>query len=336
MALVAVVIGCCQACEDGSDAGRLIPLDELANARAEAVCNNVEECCGELGRSFDREYCYESVRYAIEGVIEGVNYEGIAYDGVAAARCVEALAESVSNCEFSNDSATDEVCTGMFTPLLEPGEGCQRSVECRAPEGSQATCAGGICVIARVVEAGEPCDVSDECKMPEDLDMYATCRDGVCTLERFSEYTRVGEGEACDASCNDWQGGEGFSCRGGDVVGACYSDDGLFCDSAVDVCRPFLEVGDDCDPEQDEACGGEAFCDGGTCSPRKEAGEPCDLSQECSDDAYCDESGECASLKGKGEQCGPRVPCQPDLGCYNDKCVARGEGFLPDIWCGVP
>lgn len=101
-------------------------------------------------------------------------------------------------------------------------------------------------------------------------------------------------------------------------------------------CRPLVEVGMPCVPGTN-TCGGDGFCDGGTCRARVRNGDPCGPDDRCMTGSLC-EGGTCTppSFVGRGEACDQRHRCPYLTACIAGTCqptAGIGEPCTSDGQC---
>ncbi len=204
-------------------------------------------------------------------------------------RCTATSAEMCGSCEAaplgwcSSDAhcSTDAYCnaeTEQCLPIVELGQACGTSQECRSGE-----CRDEICALE--AQLGEPCSGGSDCAA------FLECVDGSCQ-------DAPGEGEACtdpgdcryafsciDGMCRSLSGEQplGGPCQliGDDCGGSAY------CDLVERTCRS-NEVGAPCNA----SCGTKRRCVGGACAPLLAEGQVCGHDTEC-DSSRCFD-GACA------------------------------------------
>jgi hypothetical protein len=103
-------------------------------------------------------------------------------------------------------------------------------------------------------------------------------------------------GEACETSL-ECDAAHGYAC-----VKKADSGDG--------TCQipEVVDPGRDCD-EAPQTCSAGFVCDGRHCVQTAERGEPCVIHEQCGDDGYCDENGQCAARHAVNDSCGQDVEC---------------------------
>jgi hypothetical protein len=77
---------------------------------------------------------------------------------------------------------------------------------------------------------------------------------------------------------------------------------------------------------------GGQFC--GHCSPKRQAGEHCDDSFDCSGTLVCSAGHRCAAILGEGSPCTTNDVCKAGLSCTGGTCVklkSLGESCDPSV-----
>lgn len=250
-----------------------------------AWCDLQVDC----GRFPDRESCLASAGRALAEVrVLGALIEdgSVAYDGDAAAACLDAL--SALSCDRTSFARidVDSLCAAVARGKLPDGESCTHDVQCAgtgarcwAQEPCDAACCPGTCVdptpdvdpwVPPKREIGQACTATNSCVEGA----FCNMETWVCELLRT----------------------EGASCLGG---GVCRSDLGC----AGGTCRPWVDEGGACGDAG--GCGRyDNACMEGVCRRKPLPGEPCLPYYVCIDWAYCAE-GACAAKPLAGEPCGP-------------------------------
>ncbi len=116
-------------------------------------------------------------------------------------------------------------------------------------------------------------------------------------------------GETADAPCAE------------DDPCTCWAPQSSCCDAGF-----FCRVTEWCGVETETGCTTQ-----GACAPKVPTGQPCELSQDCSDsDAVCAGTPRLCVV---GDFCGaPTDPCVQDADCCSDECLGF-SGFQPG-YCG--
>ncbi|HEY2735394.1 MAG TPA: hypothetical protein VGI70_15460 [Polyangiales bacterium] len=86
-------------------------------------------------------------------------------------------------------------------------------------------------------------------------------------------------------------------------------------DSSMGTCQipQLVDPGRDCDAAA-ETCSEGFFCDGQHCVETLGIGDACAIQDQCGDDAFCDESGQCTARRGVDSS------CQQDIECARGVC----------------
>jgi hypothetical protein len=111
------------------------------------------------------------------------------------------------------------------------------------------------------------------------------------------------EGDSCDEN-NDCNTADGFEC-------AIKSDsEGGSCELTEEVGR-----GEDCDEPQ-QVCPTGFYCNGENCVSADDLGEACATHDECGEEGFCNELGECEERKSVSEACTEDAQCADGI-CYD-------------------
>ncbi|MET0595817.1 MAG: hypothetical protein ABW133_24170, partial [Polyangiaceae bacterium] len=180
----------------------------------------------------------------------------------------------------SEPSSIDEMCRKIFRGTKSAGESCTSSAQCVSGScGSEGKCASTDDVRPRGKQ-GDACA-------------------GTCT-------THESNGESCGGSAPP--GGPTSTIN-------CYTNDGLFCTPEF-TCQTIPAVGQGC--FVGSPCAGEAFCDNGTCVPKRATGSCADAFDACASTASCDfTTRECVPKKGAGESCSSSSDCLSPNRCLS-------------------
>jgi hypothetical protein len=242
---------------------------------------------------------------AVEWKVRTIAAGRATFDEATAKECLRAWA--AMDCRQFLRYQEPLACLRMMVGRANPGEFCGTSYDCRdevcqLEDGGRARCTGR-CVARPTL--GQPCYTTPRC-----LDPYV-CRgagsNAVC-MERPTEP------KACPPDCG--------KCR--------YSSDCPFLltclkepGAAEGVCGPARQVGERCEPRQDQ-CGFLEHClpgPGGeyTCQVGSPIGSPCGL-VDLNTGVHCLDDGYCAGAPGGNVPgvCQPRVAngggCKDDIG----------------------
>ena len=157
-------------------------------------------------------------------------------------------------------------------------------------------------------QPGENCLARHDCAGAGDA--AGVCFHERCALSKFN----VAIGDACQSAL-----GQSVPLH----IGACWNRPDLFCDFGSGTCQPRGALDAACGTWPNECLPG-SFCDRGTCAAQP-AGYQCKGNDDCSEDAWCDQTEHCAPVKRIGESClygGGECGAN---NCDGNKCVA---GFL--------
>jgi hypothetical protein len=227
-------------------------------ALTDAYCAALRSCCQKGGFGSEQLGACESEYPEIYG-LNLVEAGTVVIDQAALDTCLDTLQQLATSCVGLPYST----CRKALKGTRATGAGCTDLSECMTGTDPVA------CIILGS-------DTSGQCQPIPRGTLGSTC---------FSDCF---EGGSCSFT----------SLGGADPIPAalCYSEDDLFCDTALDVpkCASTHAMGAECD--SDWQCGADGYCDYQVdpmiCKPRKPAGEPCLYSSECSkrDELYCDGS----------------------------------------------
>ena len=272
-------------------------------ARAPAATCDWAVRCGHAPDPATCERLLDPKDYDIRRTVDSLAAGRVAYDGVAAARCIAETREQF--CLIGALAA--QSCRDAIRGLVPEGGECTASRECAGDaacviESCPGQCCLGLCGPPRdfafgSADFGEPCLDHGDCR-PE-----AYCE----TDRRCTPYPDA-EGERCL-----------FGCARGD----------LFCDLATLTCRRFGALGERCDPDGQGAppCDPAwAACDG-VCRHRPGPGEPCDdLDRLCVPTALCNlETGLCEPRRAHGEPCDSTDQCRDQCDLAAQVCAPYGS-----------
>jgi hypothetical protein len=250
------------------------------------LCEAFGRCCATSGFAFDRGVCEARARRAF---IQPNCRDGASFDAEAAATCVSRAIEMMKRCQDEQDvPACARICAGP-KPM------------------------------------GAPCTTTGECAKSDTMEVQCRPVNGVDVCAP----RRARQGETCTSTVSrstpghaiEWLNGP--SQRGG---GACYYDDGLYCDPQ-NRCEPLVVQGGDC--QRDVACGRAGWCElkQKKCIPLARVGEACRGLYSCEEDAYCaDHINVCEPRKPLGAACQFEGQC---FGvCRDGTCSERPPNAL--------
>ena len=149
-----------------------------------------------------------------------------------------------------------------------------------------------------------------------DPDVAAECIDGM--YDGFCDMTAPSRPEVCDQMFAGTLT-EGEACS---IHEECQT--GLQCETTS-------ECSGTCQPRAFTLCGGvecrdDEYCESNACVPRKDDGEACANTSECSEDSSCDDSLGTATCvadfsREGGEACASTSACVPDYICVSNLCA---------------
>jgi hypothetical protein len=275
VALGAIAMAGCDGTSDDDGGGTAPPIaaSDFPARFADGLCGSMAGCCSSNGYSHDYATCRASLEAQMTSLLRLREDQEVRFDSVAGGACVEEYARALEECE---PLTGNESCERLFVGLVEPGGRCQSSVECADGEGAD----------------------------------QGYCEDGVCTVESSAGDARLAAGDTCSWTCTE--SGSGSSCSGLPSAttgggGSCYTNDGLTCDPASQVCVAVPRLGEAC--TTGSGCEEGAFCEGSTCVPQRTTG-PCPTPQACAPSAYCDfEARECVPRLPDGDACQSSDQC---------------------------
>jgi hypothetical protein len=345
-------------------------LDALEQARLEQVCAAAFDC-GEAGykpdlialwpRAYkDKAECLASARVKASSAVSVAQLrkdveEGLkVVDGVAAKRCIDALAAPDTACQHLIQSP--EACRGFFAGARTQGQACRYSDDCVDGQkcddtgycqgqciprtcGAQ-TCTGDTeCITdaqgartcaprAKAMESCEElrCDATSSC-----LDTYKSPGEEGYVPPVCVTHSSLADGELCS---DDRQCGAQSTC----------AQPGNICTRTV-----LLAAGAACKPGERPGCVAGLVCGEGKfdaisgmlkgkCVAPVGAGKPCYQNEECGADLRCvgvslGMAGACSSLRAKGEECFDDDECASGLcnvdpDTYDMSCQDPGSAPL--------
>ena len=229
---------------------------------------------------------------------DGVGAGRVAFDPVAAARCLQEY-EACAQGDGETDRDVASACDAVFRGRVPVGGRCADDVDCvegscsKAPQEEHATC--------RLPSAkGGPCATFGDCLGSEDNPLH--CIDGVCQPPPSDE------GAHCELDC---------------------ASPALWCDfrATPPVCRPRVPRDGVCLPGRDVCAASLACLDtavGPRCRARADLDQPCDVSVHPL--ASCAEGLVCVA-GSQGGRCRPRLELGAD-------CEGDVQCPFPDAYCG--
>jgi len=246
----------------------LTPRAQFALDLARARCEQTAlACCTPAAMEDEFPTCAQDLA---EASVPMVPLAG-AFDADAAARCLAAAREPVTECPTPYDAGEPaewniydkpDDCARAVPGTLPSGAACTQTAECALPPSGMVRCDSGACRQYHVGGLGDPCgemggNVSVICRSSDDL--YCAF-DGRCapTLPvgaECSHYAACTAPARCDFSSQ--------RCVAPTVGRACDNDTqcaGLRCDPEARACRALLPGGELC--TYDEDCASKGCLDG--------------------------------------------------------------------------
>jgi hypothetical protein len=354
----AFVVGLAAACGgsdsggDGSEQG--IPLEELPEKYAEALCDAYESCIGDVLAIFrPGEDCVKNattqLTEELASLSELVDKGRVEYHASKTQACLDEIA--AGGCNFLIERAPAS-CEKALVGTLAEGEDCELDEEC---EGEQyckvaAACpgkcasleqAGGLCSGSGDCVSGLTCGETGRCVAPAKAG--EDCKQGEpdCT----PGYICLGDDAANKTPGKCQPLGSTFDGKAGDDCSLAeqWCGGGLVCEikaiaTVSGECVAKVGTGDACRAAFPDQCPDDEYCVldtatpldlfDGTCTSKPEAGEPCGKAlggnpEICAPYARCDD-GVCRALAHLGESCSQNATCYSDH-CVGGACVASNS-----------
>ncbi len=307
--LLAFLLGsaCGKVTDDSSDPAAT-PEAEFASQFVDLVCGGQRACCERGSHSLNEAACRARTAAATTKRQEEASRAGQSYDPLLGEQCLGLLRQIFTSCQETNDQEVEEKCDILFHGTKKQGEECQGNECGRAPDGTLLRCARP----SLSGSTGSTCQPISE--------------------REAQEGPRGKAGEACGTTCTTDEHGGGECSAMGDGV-TCYTNDGLFCGGQH--CTALLAAGSAC--QRTEFCIAGFHCavpcalsdptcsQTGVCEADPAIGSPCQGLQDCSQDAFCEASGQlCTAKKAAGQPCGAdsqkcgTLPCEGG----DDECLS--------------
>ncbi len=350
---------------DGTPVPSDIPLNELAEPLAGAICAGMESCAPlYVPNACVARMTLLASASMVPALNAAVESGTIVYHGTEAEQCLADLSHTcmfdgeespdsclgnfVHNCVF--DGAVFPVsCLAMAEGTVAAGWPCSIDAECA--EGLH--CAGATCPGACKARSG----VGAACLGEDDCTPGLGCANGLCV-------TRLPQGSVCAGGDNECErglfcrslegaatwtcvpmtavmtGAENAPCIFGFAATQSLCKAGLSCvftDNDVTkggFCKPQVASGAACGVALPTQCPGEEVCVSGVCGAAPAVGSPCapDVFDTCAVGATCDDGsspvGKCVALTSNGAACSTDEACVSG-NCYSWKCA-------PDQDCDEP
>ncbi|MGC4088093.1 MAG: hypothetical protein QM756_09380 [Polyangiaceae bacterium] len=254
----------------GADEKTSVSREDYPNQLVELYCGVIAACCRAAGSSVDASACPSLVQPIVDRALADPAL-ALRYDGVVAARCLDAAKRAYADCTLLNSEldALDHDCRQIWVGTRMPGESCTTAAECALAPGQLGTCG------------------------PVDGSAPMTCA-------VTPRPTRGKLGAECSGSCDDvgpllrCQSASGLP--GGTI---CYESDSLECDinASPPTCKPLPAAGEPCAL----SCQTGFYCDAASCRRQAEEGEACTTLTQCRE-GVC-ENSKCAPLQVSASTC---------------------------------
>jgi hypothetical protein len=286
-ALGLLVFAACSSDDDGGAAP--IPIEELTESVAHAMCDNVADCCQKTGLGFNVTSCRNEITTETQEMVASVQAGTVKYDEQAAGDCVSAIEAATKACNLENYT---DACDKVFLGTKAEGEICTDSMECAIPSGGDSACENDVCVVEKPGRKDDACQ-----RTCEKSDSYTTCIEGSDSEGEGTSITICyrNDGLYCDETCKPLISTGATGCGWNDL--ACPSGD--YC--ANDACAHRKPTGSECSWSNE--CQESLYCAEQLCAPRKAEGEPCESWDECQ--GYCSAQNVCSD----GSSIGIEVMC---------------------------
>lgn len=232
-------------------------------------CGNLAQCCAAEGKTYAQAACEAEMDVFAAGRLAEVDSQleaGHRLDPERVDASVKAYADAAQSCAGGNPLASARYWVGDQALGTE----CVRPEYCAAePGASSMACSGSPlhCTAIYYAQLGEACNTTcrrptESCVVPSNVDIQRRCV--------------ISEGVYCDSATDQCMAtrGEGESC----LTAQC--DSTTYCDQGTRLCTRRLPTAGDCSGNSN-ICAIDAWCNAGSCTPKKTDGEPCESSGEC-------------------------------------------------------
>lgn len=341
---LSLIAGACggSSSSGGGIGGTDVPISEVPARYADAVCNIIDQCLGQLGTLFlggadCRTLIQKQVEQGEFGVIEDAIADGrVVYNGNLVEQCVSEMAalgcdafvsaepeacvkvaagtvaEGGSctldaECEGRAFCKVETTCPGTCTALLDAGDTCSGDDEC----GGGLSCIGNRCVLPG--DVGSTCTDDDECRLGT-LCVGADAQNGTPgTCKDLDSIFSEPAGSSCDLL-------NGVFCQAGSV---CAVDEVV--PELVASCQSPVAPGGECAVAVPSQCPTGQFCDvptdqwQGTCVPLPTDGQPCTSDGQCAASHVC-LNGTCDKIGDLGASCTDASACFSES-CDSGECT---------------
>jgi hypothetical protein len=281
------------ACGASTDnGGKTSDPREFPKAFAKGVCGSFARCCRYQSYELDLAQCERRLEADLAQELKEYDGLKVRFDAMAAAACIADYSNAACPEQPSEDYDVKRNCSVMFKGLIEPGEACEDTDECRVESARSAQCLDGACVLdsasAPHGTAGAAC--GNTCKtIPGD--------DGAC--------------ESAVVAFNDPTPDP--------ALPTCFTSDGLQCagKSGERKCQPLVEEDGSC-AGNSQGCAVGTYCDLETrvCLAQTDSGPCSPESNACAANAACDfETGRCVLVASRDG-----THCEQDGDCRSGYC----------------
>lgn len=343
----------------GSDAGpAAIPLTELGQELADAVCTGLEAC---MGPAIELVTLGEDCHAVFGGMLEdryvaaiasSVAAGAITYDPVLGAACVQSLLNEAQQTPPAcvDFNATVESCKLALGSLAAANEACGSVVECG--DGLRCELSAGCPGICRpYAQLNESCTNDGMCDPSNGLYCRPSVDDAGVQSGTCAAFVPVGTacagqdkcapgsmclGDQCRVLVDMFTARLGFSCSY--MAGASLCEPGLSCEFAnfafgAATCIAEKAPGDACKFALPDSCPAGHYCSvnilntGGQCLALPTANQNCaggamqaaGFAPQCASGLTC-VNGVCQTRRRLGEQCATTEQC------YSGLCATSGAG----------
>lgn len=320
---VCVAMGLSVACGSSGDdlrgSPQPLPIDELPARYAQAVCDSVRACWGDVFTILTGgESCEDNAETAVSeelGRLEEAIASGkVKYDGTRAEACFAEVA--ARGC---SDAGEPAACTEALDGTVAVGGECASSFECTGGDTyckSEGTCPGRC---APRENAAGPCSTNDDCQPGLRCDRAI----GRC-------FSPAGAGDRCGGG-SEPECGAGFFCLGEDSdkgqPGNCRTFQEAFSGDSGEGClvdTPLCKANLRCIVEGVDTATGNITT---RCGPPVGSGAACKIAipDMCPIDEYCAVppealDGRCTKKPGAGAACAARGDDPPEICASGTRC----------------
>jgi hypothetical protein len=305
-----------------------LPFIDFEQARRTATCSRLVRC----GLFDDVSSCEISFRKDdTRNERAAIDAGKLVYDPIAAARCVQAIANQ--SCDTTDRSVRDALpdCANVLLGTVADGAECGFDAECISGHCNRGPCPRTACCTGTCAETRPPSGLGEHCINDTNCQLGMFCgRDLTCHLRGGVE-SRCDDDMECEPGLGCTGAGlePGF-CRPLALIGqtclyARCAEIQARCNTATLTCVK-AGVGARClDDSECNSLYGRCDLDTNTCTPIPTLGMPCE--GICRGAAWCDsESRMCLEPKPDGNECGSDAECA-------SRVCAEGPAF---DYCATP